>query len=293
MALTCPSALFGCGGKHRAIRHLRPVNGSQAHLRAGLVEAEKVFLGAILADRHVVAVVAEPERRALIAIHRAAQALVREVDPADGRVGRGCHPGRPAQVGEVDLGGAAARDVASRDHAAVLRHRGGSVRVVDAARIDKAMRLLALNYPEQAIKVLQAAINDSYELIRRFAAEYIEKNADPQLVPAFIQAYISRNHETRLMFKIQSGLSAFEPEVLLAEIDRQTKDKVFYNAAYVEQLKKQITNSAKGKQRDLETSSYASAPSKHLDGLTRTIAVRKSSVACKTSQPTTRTCRTK
>ena len=116
----------------------------------------------------------------------------------------------------------------------------------------EAMRLLALNYPEQAIKVLQAAINDSYELIRRFAAEYIEKNADPQLVPAFIQAYISRNHETRLMFKIQSGLSAFEPEVLLAEIDRQTKDKVFYNAAYVEQLKKQITNSAKGKQRDLD-----------------------------------------
>ena len=54
------------------------------------------------------------------------------------------------------------------------------------------------------------------------------------------------------MFKIQSGLSAFEPEVLLAEIDRQTKDKVFYNAAYVEQLKKQITNSAKGKQRDLD-----------------------------------------
>lgn len=32
----------------------------------------------------------------------------------------------------------------------------------------EAMRLLALNYPEKAIKVLQAALNDGYELVRRF-----------------------------------------------------------------------------------------------------------------------------
>ena len=116
----------------------------------------------------------------------------------------------------------------------------------------EAMRLLALNYPEQAINVLQAAINDSYELTRRFAAEYIEKNADPRLIPAFVHAYITRNHETRLMFKIQSGLAAFEPEALLQEIGQQTQGKNFYNAAHIELLKKLVTNSAKSKQRDLE-----------------------------------------
>ena len=115
----------------------------------------------------------------------------------------------------------------------------------------EAMRLLALNYPEQAIRVLQAAVNDSYELTRRFAAEYIEKNADPGLIPAFVQAYLSRHYEKRLDFKIQSGLSAFDSQALLQEIDRQAAAKTFYDANYVEQLKKQIVRNEEGKQRDL------------------------------------------
>ena len=40
----------------------------------------------------------------------------------------------------------------------------------------QAMRLLVLNHCNQAVPVLKAALNDSYELVRRFAGEYVEKN---------------------------------------------------------------------------------------------------------------------
>ena len=44
----------------------------------------------------------------------------------------------------------------------------------------EALRLLALNYPTEAVDVLKTAMNDSYELIRRYAVEYVEKNSNPK-----------------------------------------------------------------------------------------------------------------
>ncbi len=131
----------------------------------------------------------------------------------------------------------------------------------------EALRLLALNYPEASIRTLQAAIDDSYELIRRFAAEYIEKNASPELIPAFVNAYLERSHEARLIFKLQSGLSAFDPQALLQEIKRQVEKKTFYDTTYVETLKKNIVRREKSTQADLTelADTTAKASRVHLD----------------------------
>ena len=115
----------------------------------------------------------------------------------------------------------------------------------------EAMRLLALNHPEDALPVLEAAVNDGYELIRRFAAEYIEKNADPKLIPAYVSAYLGRQHEKRLGFKIQQGLAAFDAQALLDEIDRQAAARILYDDTHVAQLKDQIKRTDQGKRRDL------------------------------------------
>ena len=56
----------------------------------------------------------------------------------------------------------------------------------------EALRLLALNYPTEAVDVLKTAMNDSYELIRRYAVEYVEKNSNPKLLPAWIEGYLLR-----------------------------------------------------------------------------------------------------
>lgn len=116
----------------------------------------------------------------------------------------------------------------------------------------EAMRLLALNYPEKAIKVLQAALNDGYELVRRFACEYVEKNGHPDLIPAVIKAYLERQHELRLNFKLISGLGAFDTNALLQELDKQAANKYFYDSSYVDRFRKQIKQSEKRMQADLK-----------------------------------------
>ena len=46
-------------------------------------------------------------------------------------------------------------------------------------------------------QVLQTAMNDSYELIRRYAVEYVEKNCNPELLPAWIESR-SEEHTSEL-----------------------------------------------------------------------------------------------
>ncbi|WP_278966995.1 HEAT repeat domain-containing protein [Phocaeicola coprocola] len=116
----------------------------------------------------------------------------------------------------------------------------------------EAMRLLALNYPEKAIKVLQAALNDGYELVRRLACEYVEKNGHPDLIPAFIQAYLNRQHESRLNFKLLSGIGAFDANALLQELDKQVANRRFYDSLFVERIRKQIEQNEKNTQVDMK-----------------------------------------
>ena len=48
----------------------------------------------------------------------------------------------------------------------------------------EALRLMVLNHPAQSAGLIKDALNDSYELIRRYAGEYAEKNGSPSLIPA-------------------------------------------------------------------------------------------------------------
>ena len=53
-------------------------------------------------------------------------------------------------------------------------------------------------------------MNDSYELIRRYAVEYVEKNCNPELLPAWIESYLLRGHENRHRFRIFSAINTFD-----------------------------------------------------------------------------------
>lgn len=117
----------------------------------------------------------------------------------------------------------------------------------------EALRLLALNHPAQSINVMKAALNDSYELIRRYAAEYVEKNASPELLPAWIAGYLQRAHEKRFRFKITGGLDAFPYEMTKAELEKQASSMTFYNRAHVDAILAQLPRSEQGMERDLQT----------------------------------------
>ena len=114
----------------------------------------------------------------------------------------------------------------------------------------EAMRLLALNHPAEATEVLRAALNDSYELIRRFAIEYVERNANPELIPAWVESYLLRGHENRFRFKIFNSVDAFNHDALQAEMEKQSAGWAFYDRSRVEEMMKRFPIQKKNQARD-------------------------------------------
>lgn len=115
----------------------------------------------------------------------------------------------------------------------------------------QAMRLLTLNHCSQAAPVLEAALNDSYELVRRYAGEYTEKNGSTELLPAWINAYMQRAHEKRLRTKIMSGLDAFDYDLITKTIQTESAKYTWYNREHIDNLLKQVERQKKSMQSDL------------------------------------------
>jgi hypothetical protein len=119
----------------------------------------------------------------------------------------------------------------------------------------EAFRLLVLNYPNQSINVIKAAMNDSYELIRRYAVEYATLNAAPEILPAWVETYLKRGHEKRLRFKVVSlgGLDAFPYADTKAEIEKQAAQMNLYDRTHVDAILSALVRQEKGMETDIKT----------------------------------------
>ncbi|MBO5016382.1 MAG: HEAT repeat domain-containing protein [Bacteroidaceae bacterium] len=104
----------------------------------------------------------------------------------------------------------------------------------------QALRLLVLNHPAKAVNVLKDALNDSYELTRRYAGEYAEKNGSPELLSAWVEAYLQRPQEKRLRFKIWGGIEAFDFKQAAKEVEKQAAEQTWYDRKIVESFQKQF-----------------------------------------------------
>ena len=114
----------------------------------------------------------------------------------------------------------------------------------------EALRLLTLNHPTEVADVLQTAMNDSYELIRRYVVEYVEKNSNPKLLPAWIESYLLRGHENRHRFRIFSGIDTFDHDTALNELQKQAAKWSFYDSSYMNELSEYLPRQKKGLERD-------------------------------------------
>lgn len=86
-----------------------------------------------------------------------------------------------------------------------------------------AMKLLARLRDDNFVRVTGAALNDSYELARRFAAVYCQESGDPRLIPSLIRAVTDPNISKRVNYQAQDALSYFDPQLLMAELDKSFK----------------------------------------------------------------------
>jgi phosphoglycolate phosphatase-like HAD superfamily hydrolase len=84
-----------------------------------------------------------------------------------------------------------------------------------------ALKLLAQLKDDNFVRVTAAALNDSYELIRRFAATYCQKSGDPRLAPALIRLVTHPNISKRVNYQAMDALAYFDSTLLIQELDKR------------------------------------------------------------------------
>ena len=84
-----------------------------------------------------------------------------------------------------------------------------------------AMKLLAQVRDDNFIKVTAAALDDSYELARRFAAVYCQESGDPRLAAALIKSVTDPNVSKRVNYQAVEALAYFDKELLMQELDKR------------------------------------------------------------------------
>ncbi|MBQ8521194.1 MAG: HEAT repeat domain-containing protein [Bacteroides sp.] len=114
----------------------------------------------------------------------------------------------------------------------------------------EAMRLLALNYPTECQDVLKVALNDTYELIRRFATEYVERNSDPELTSAWAESFLMRGHEKRHHFRVTSAMDAFTFINGKEELEKHAGQWTWYDRSRVDAFIKRFDANKKSMEKD-------------------------------------------
>ena len=114
----------------------------------------------------------------------------------------------------------------------------------------EAMRLLVLNHPESSYGVLQVALNDTYELIRRFATEYCELSCSPEVVTAWAESVLMRGHEKRHSFRVGSAMDAFAHSNAIDELKRLANEWTWYDRSKVDAFLERFSTSKESLEKD-------------------------------------------
>ena len=114
----------------------------------------------------------------------------------------------------------------------------------------EAMRLLTLNHTEASQEVLKVALNDTYELIRRYATEYCELNSSPELVTSWAESVLMRGHEKRHSFRVGSAMDAFAHTSALDELKRLANEWTWYDRSKVDEFIKRFGRSKESLEKD-------------------------------------------
>ncbi len=115
----------------------------------------------------------------------------------------------------------------------------------------EAMRLLAKIDNQDFIDVLKLAVADSYELVRRFAAEYIARNGSDELIPAYAWAMLNDMTSERVSSKLGSMAKMLDPDKLSAELKKQEASMVLYKGDEIDSMIKALERGKKSDTDDM------------------------------------------
>lgn len=104
-----------------------------------------------------------------------------------------------------------------------------------------ALMLLSQKPGDEFVEILSLGLNDSNELVRRFATILSGKNGSPKLIPALISAYANPLKGERVNFQIQGAMSLYDYDALIAELEKQRPYRYAYDEKdMMEKAKKDI-----------------------------------------------------
>ena len=92
----------------------------------------------------------------------------------------------------------------------------------------EAIMLLSVYDNDAFIECLKLAVNDSYELIQRFAINFIAKSGDPRLAPAIVSVAIKNNTSERCEFNTKMAMALYPEELLMPEFEKQFANITYY-----------------------------------------------------------------
>jgi len=119
----------------------------------------------------------------------------------------------------------------------------------------EALKQLSHLKDDNFIKVTGAALNDSYELTRRFAATFCQESGDPRLIPSLIKAVTDPNISKRVNYQANAALAYFDRELLLKELSKQfiDRDTTNYNGVIYNKISRDIDKYSKSVQETVAT----------------------------------------
>ena len=79
----------------------------------------------------------------------------------------------------------------------------------------------------RVLEVMSLAMNDSYELVRRFATENIGTMGDPVLLKDLVNAVINERISARVEYRAKDNLKVFTEDAVDAELDKQLAEQTY------------------------------------------------------------------
>ncbi|WP_071147910.1 HEAT repeat domain-containing protein [Bacteroides ihuae] len=118
----------------------------------------------------------------------------------------------------------------------------------------EAMRLLFLLNAPELHDVLKLAVNDSYELVRRFAVEYISETGSDDLIPALVNTLLNDWTSTRVQYKAMDGVKLMNTAKMAEEIKKQAAESSQWvnKDAIVKELLDKVERLEAGNKKDLD-----------------------------------------
>ncbi len=92
----------------------------------------------------------------------------------------------------------------------------------------ECLKILSFYNNDDFIKVLCAASEDSYELIRRFAGYFIADCGDERCIPALIKVNIKNNKAKRIKYVFRDALAFFNKDMLMKELNKQLDSSQYF-----------------------------------------------------------------